>query len=192
PDRAPDGTPDRAPDGTPDRAPDGTPDRAPDGTPDRAPDGTPDRAPDGVRAHTAGPDSGRADVVARLLGEERAEGAVRVLFESEDAALLAAYREAARGEGVRERLRGSPRYLADCFAVWSAHPQAGPLWRQARTDLLEEVLRPVVRELPSEHLAEAERELARLGRSRAEEFRAWLRPGPGARLRGLFGRRSAG
>ncbi|MFE3760298.1 GTPase-associated protein 1-related protein [Streptomyces sp. NPDC059104] len=145
----------------------------------------------GAPVRMDGPDSGRAGVAARLLGEERAEGAVRVLFESEDAALLAAYREAARGEAVRERLRSSPRYLADCFAVWSAHPQAGPLWRQARTDLLEEVLRPLVRELPSEHLAEAERELARLGRSRAEEFRAWLRPGPGARLRGLFGRRPA-
>ncbi|MET8754670.1 GTPase-associated protein 1-related protein [Streptomyces sp. NPDC004667] len=145
----------------------------------------------GARVRMDGPGSGPAGVAARLLGEERAEGAVRVLFESEDAVLLAAYREAARGEAVRERLRSSPRYLADCFAVWSAHPQAGPLWRQARTDLLEEVLRPLVRELPSEHLAEAERELARLGRSRAEEFRAWLRPGPGARLRGLFGRRPA-
>ncbi|MFJ4318570.1 GTPase-associated protein 1-related protein [Streptomyces lavendulae] len=141
----------------------------------------------GVQAGGGGP----AEVAVRLLGEGWGERALRVLFEREDAALLAAYREAARGEEVTERLRSSPRYLADCFAVWSAHPQAGPLWREARTDLLEEVLRPVVRELPPEHLAEAERELARLGRSRAEEFRAWLRPGPGARLRGLFGRRPA-
>ncbi|MFD8291047.1 GTPase-associated protein 1-related protein [Streptomyces lavendulae] len=134
---------------------------------------------------------GVVEVAGRLLGEGWGEGALRVLFEREDAALLAAYREAARGEAVRERLRSSPHYLADRFAVWSAHPQAGPLWREARTDLLEEVLRPVVRDLPPEHLAEAERELARLGRSRAEEFRAWLRPGPGARLRGLFRRRPA-
>lgn len=115
---------------------------------------------------------------------------VRVLFEGEDARLLAAYRQAARDDRVRERLLASPRYLADCFAVWSSHPQAGPLWQEARTDLLEEVLRPVVRSLPPERLAEAERELARLGRSRAEEFRAWRRPGLGARLRGLLGRRA--
>ncbi|MFD8983141.1 GTPase-associated protein 1-related protein [Streptomyces sp. NPDC059564] len=115
---------------------------------------------------------------------------VRVLFESEDARLLAAYRQAARDDRVRERLLASPRYLADCFAVWSAHPQAGPLWQETRTDLLEEVLRPVVRSLPPERLAEAERELARIGRSRAEEFRAWRRPGLGARLRGLLTRRA--
>ncbi|MFE9221733.1 GTPase-associated protein 1-related protein [Streptomyces lavendulae] len=145
----------------------------------------------GARAGGDGVGGGVVGVAVGLLGEGWGEGALRVLFEREDAALLAAYREAARGEEVTERLRSSPRYLADCFAVWSAHPQAGPLWREARTDLLEEVLRPVVRELPPEHLAEAERELARLGRSRAEEFRAWLRPGPGARLRGLFGRRPA-
>ncbi|GLV86778.1 hypothetical protein Slala03_64670 [Streptomyces lavendulae subsp. lavendulae] len=145
----------------------------------------------GVQDGGDGVDGGVVGVAVGLLGEGWGEGALRVLFEREDAALLAAYREAARGEEVTERLRSSPRYLADRFAVWSAHPQAGPLWREARTDLLEEVLRPVVRELPPEHLAEAERELARLGRSRAEEFRAWLRPGPGARLRGLFGRRPA-
>ncbi|CAM5451533.1 putative protein OS=Streptomyces lavendulae subsp. lavendulae OX=58340 GN=SLAV_09775 PE=4 SV=1 [Streptomyces lavendulae subsp. lavendulae] len=155
---------------------------------------TPGAAPEvgvGARAGGDGVGGGVVGVAVGLLGEGWGEGALRVLFEREDAALLAAYREAARGEEVTERLRSSPRYLADCFAVWSAHPQAGPLWREARTDLLEEVLRPVVRELPPEHLAEAERELARLGRSRAEEFRAWLRPGPGARLRGLFGRRPA-
>ncbi|MFE2274357.1 GTPase-associated protein 1-related protein [Streptomyces lavendulae] len=156
--------------------------------PTRGTGGTPEA---GVQARGGGVDGGVVGVAVGLLGEGWGEGALRVLFEREDAALLAAYREAARGAEVTERLRSSPRYLADRFAVWSAHPQAGPLWREARTDLLEEVLRPVVRELPPEHLAEAERELARLGRSRAEEFRAWLRPGPGARLRGLFGRRPA-
>ncbi|MFE2246071.1 GTPase-associated protein 1-related protein [Streptomyces lavendulae] len=157
-------------------------------TPRSGAGGTPEA---GVQARGGGVDGGVVGVAVGLLGEGWGEGALRVLFEREDAALLAAYREAARGAEVTERLRSSPRYLADRFAVWSAHPQAGPLWREARTDLLEEVLRPVVRELPPEHLAEAERELARLGRSRAEEFRAWLRPGPGARLRGLFGRRPA-
>ncbi|MER5811148.1 GTPase-associated protein 1-related protein [Streptomyces sp. NPDC002033] len=135
---------------------------------------------------------GAADPVASVVGGPLGGGAgVRVLFESEDARLLTAYRQAARDDRVRELLRDSPRYLAECFAVWSAHPQAGPLWQETRTDLLEEVLRPVVRGLPPERLAEAERELAGLGRSRAEEFRAWQRPNLRTRLRTLLTRRPA-
>ncbi|MFG2621921.1 GTPase-associated protein 1-related protein [Streptomyces sp. NPDC048507] len=173
-------------------APSGLPERPVPGDPTTplGPDDPPSGRPPGPGAE---PDSGRGagvDPVASVVGGPLGGGAsVRILFESEDARLLAAYRRAARDDRVSALLRDSPGYLAACFAVWSAHPQAGPLWQETRTELLEEVLRPVVRGLPPERLAEAERELAGLGRSRAEEFRAWQRPNLRARLRTLLTRR---
>ncbi|MFJ3837330.1 GTPase-associated protein 1-related protein [Streptomyces sp. NPDC090054] len=130
------------------------------------------------------PDGALAATAAGLLAPDRSGAAgLRALVDSEDAELLSAYRHAARDPRVGALLRRSPRFLADCFAVWSSHPQAGPLWQETRTDLLEGVLRPAVRDLPPERLLEAEEELAGLGARRAEEFRAWRRPKPLARLR---------
>ncbi|MCX5375196.1 GTPase-associated protein 1-related protein [Streptomyces sp. NBC_00091] len=136
-----------------------------------------------------------AAVAERLLAEDGPDGAgLRALAGSEDADLLAAYRQAARGGEVAERLRRSPRYLATCFAAWSAQPEeqaqaqpqpqaSGALWRETRTELLEGVLRPLVRGLPPDRVAAAGRELARLDGRLAREFRAWRRPPRSARLR---------
>ncbi|MFJ9078905.1 GTPase-associated protein 1-related protein [Streptomyces sp. NPDC102278] len=128
-------------------------------------------------------DHAYAAVAARLLGEDRTEGELRALIESNDVELLAAYRRLARDPAVLNRLRRSPRYLADCFTAWSSQPQAGPVWQEARTDLLDRVLRPVVRGLGPAESAAVEEELNRLGGRWAEEFRAWQRPGAFGRLR---------
>ncbi|MER5775583.1 GTPase-associated protein 1-related protein [Streptomyces sp. NPDC002039] len=128
-------------------------------------------------------DHAYAAVSVRLLGEERTEGELRALIESDDVELLAAYRRLARDPAVLDRLRRSPRRLADCFVAWSSQPQAGPVWQEARTDLLDRVLRPVVRGLAPAESTAVEEELNRLGGRWAEEFRAWRRPGAFDRLR---------
>ncbi|MEU8772532.1 GTPase-associated protein 1-related protein [Streptomyces sp. NPDC048606] len=138
------------------------------------------------------PDSGARDRAygalsrALLLPDRPDDGGPRALAGCEDAALLAAYRTAAHEEAVAERLRRSPRYVADRFVDWSAHPQGGPLWRQARTELLDGILLPAVRSLGRGELASVEAELTRTGARGAEEFRAWHRPPGLGRLRGLF------
>ncbi|MFB6805954.1 GTPase-associated protein 1-related protein [Streptomyces sp. NPDC056387] len=128
-----------------------------------------------------------AEAAARLLAEDRPGSEVRALIESNDAELLAAYRRAAREPRVADRLRLDPAYAAECFATWSSQPQAGALWQETRTDLLDGVLRPVVRGLPPGELAVLEEALARLGGRWAEDFRGWQRPGAFGRLRGRFG-----
>ncbi|MFI1282379.1 GTPase-associated protein 1-related protein [Streptomyces sp. NPDC020858] len=133
-----------------------------------------------------------AAVCARLLAGERPDGELRALIESNDAGLLAAYRQAAREPRVLDRLRLDPGYVADCFTVWSSQPQAGPVWQEARTDLLDGVLRPVVRGLQAAELAAVEQALARLGGRWADEFRGWQRPGAFGRLRERFGGRRSG
>lgn len=138
-------------------------------------------------------ESAYAALCARLLAGDRPDSELRALIESNDAELLAAYRAAARTPAVRDRLRLDPGYAADCFTVWSSQPQAGPAWQEARTDLLDGVLRPAVRGLAAAELAELEQSLARLGGRWADEFRTWQRPGAFARLRERFaGRRSGG
>ncbi|MEU6867161.1 GTPase-associated protein 1-related protein [Streptomyces sp. NPDC046876] len=128
-----------------------------------------------------------AAVGARLLAQERPESELRALIESNDAALLAAYRRAAREPRVVDRLRFNARYTAECFATWSQQPQAGPVWQEARADLLDGVLRPVVRGLPPADLTAVEEALDRLGGRWAQEFRAWQRPqGAFGRLRDRF------
>ncbi|MFD0269072.1 GTPase-associated protein 1-related protein [Streptomyces sp. NPDC127106] len=132
-------------------------------------------------------DHGYGAVAARLLAPEgRPESELRALIESNDAALLAAYRRAAREPRVMDRLRLDPRYAAECFATWSSQPQAGPVWQEARTDLLDGVMRPVVRGLPPGELAALEEALGRLGGRWAQEFRGWQRPGAFGRLRDRF------
>ncbi|MFD9479294.1 GTPase-associated protein 1-related protein [Streptomyces nojiriensis] len=138
-------------------------------------------------------ESAYAALCARLLAGDRPDSELRALIESNDAELLAAYRAAARTPAVRDRLRLDPGYAADCFTVWSSQPQAGPAWQEARTDLLDGVLRPAVRGLAAAELAELEQSLARLGGRWADEFRTWQRPGAFGRLRERFaGRRSGG
>ncbi|MGE7390148.1 GTPase-associated protein 1-related protein [Streptomyces sp. NPDC004126] len=128
-----------------------------------------------------------AAVAGRLLAPDGPdEAGLRALAGSEHPELLAAYREAARSAPVAVGLRGDPGYLASCYAAWSAQPQAGPLWRETRTELLEGVLRPLVRELPAAHRAAAGRELARHDAHRAREFHAWRRPSAADRLRGAL------
>ncbi|MFB6617285.1 GTPase-associated protein 1-related protein [Streptomyces sp. NPDC056367] len=145
---------------------------------------------------STGPEPGaRAQAYAALsarllLAGERPEHELRALIESDDAELLAAYRQAAREPEVTARLRLAPAFVADCFTAWSSQPQAGPVWQEARTDLLEGVLRPVVRGLAPEQLASVEEALARLGGRPAEEFRTWQRPSAIGRLRDRFKRRS--
>ncbi|WP_369777601.1 GTPase-associated protein 1-related protein [Streptomyces sp. R33] len=128
-----------------------------------------------------------AAAAARLLAEDRPGSEVRALVESNDAELLAAYRRAARQPQVSDRLRREPEYAAQCFATWSSQPQAGPVWQEARTDLLDGVLRPVVRGLAPSELKALEEALARLGGRWAEDFRGWQRPGAFGRLRDRFG-----
>ncbi|NXY96479.1 hypothetical protein HYE82_19195 [Streptomyces sp. BR123] len=126
-------------------------------------------------------------VAARLLAaEERPDSELRALIESNDTALLAAYRQAAREPRVVDRLRFDPGYAAECFATWSSQPQAGPVWQEARTDLLDGVMRPVVRGLPPDGLAALEEALGRLGGRWVQEFRGWQRPGAFGRLRDRF------
>ncbi|MFF0219832.1 GTPase-associated protein 1-related protein [Streptomyces vinaceus] len=135
-----------------------------------------------------------AAVAGELLAGEPPESEVRALIESNDAELLAAYRRAARLPRTTDRLRLDPGYAAECFATWSSQPQAGPVWQEARTDLLDGVLRPVVRGLPAPQLAAVEEALARRGGRHAEDFRGWQRPGAFGRLRDRFagsGRRGA-
>ncbi|MEU3183694.1 GTPase-associated protein 1-related protein [Streptomyces sp. NPDC006923] len=130
-----------------------------------------------------------------LLTEERPEGELYALVHCGDTDLTSAYRRAAHEEWVRDRLRTVPGHAADCFVAWTSLPGANRTWDEIRTTLLDKVLRPVVRALPAEDLAAVERCLERTGGRRAEEFRAWNRPGAlgrlGLRLGGR-GRRQGG
>ncbi|MEW1723041.1 GTPase-associated protein 1-related protein [Streptomyces sp. NPDC093109] len=133
-----------------------------------------------------------AILARQLLSEARPEGELYALVHSGDAELLAAYDRAAREERVRERLRTTPAYAADCFTAWSALPGANRAWDETRTALLDKVLRPVVRALPAadaEAVARCLRERG-TGDARVAEFRTWSRPGALGRL-GL-GRRLGG
>lgn len=127
----------------------------------------------------------------RLLAPDRPEAELYALVHSGDADLVAAYERAARGTGVRARLKTEPAYAADCFAVWTAHPHAGAEWSRTSAALLEEVLRPAVRKLSAEEVAAVEEAVGRSGSSgRAEAFHDWNRRGQGTL--GRLGRRIAG
>ncbi|MFE2494324.1 GTPase-associated protein 1-related protein [Streptomyces scopuliridis] len=123
----------------------------------------------------------------RLLSEERPEGELYALIHCGEPELLSTYATAAKGERVRDRLRTSPAYAADCFIAWSSLPGANRAWDTTRTSLLDKVLRPAVRALSDEDTASVERGLERAGLHRAEEFRAWNRPGALSRLSRRFG-----
>ncbi|MCX4501387.1 GTPase-associated protein 1-related protein [Streptomyces anulatus] len=138
------------------------------------------------RAHTA--------LVERLLAPDRPGAELYDFVHGADAELIAAYDRAARTETVRARLRTQPAYAADCFTVWTAHPHAGHAWPPVAAALLDEVLRPVVRGMSAEDVAEAEATVGRTGSSgRADAFRDWNRSSTlgrlGRRIAGLRGRR---
>ena len=80
------------------------------------------------------------------------------------------------------RLRSVPSFATDCFIAWTSLPGANRAWDKTRTALLDTVLRPVLRELSAPSIASVERCLEHAGPHRAEEFRAWNRPGTLTRL----------
>ncbi|OWA25501.1 GTPase-associated protein 1-related protein [Streptomyces sp. CS057] len=133
------------------------------------------------RAHAA--------LVERLLAPDRPGAELYDFVHGADAELIAAYDRAARTETVRARLRTRPAYAADCFTVWTAHPHAGRAWPPVAAALLDEVLRPAVRGMSAEDVAEVEATVGRTGSSgRADAFRNWNRSSTLGRL----GRRIAG
>ncbi|MFF7749610.1 GTPase-associated protein 1-related protein [Streptomyces sp. NPDC007971] len=128
-------------------------------------------------------------VARRLLAAPAPESELYALARSGDPALLAAYARLARSDRAGDRLRTVPSYVAACFCDWSAYPGTHPAWDEMRTALLSKVLRPVVRALPAEDLAEVEEALRRTGRGRLDAYHAWNRPGALGRLAGrLTGR----
>ncbi|UQA38281.1 hypothetical protein KRR37_27345 [Streptomyces sp. HNA39] len=125
----------------------------------------------------------------RLLAPDRPGAELYAFVRSDDTDLIAAYDRAARTEPIRTRLRTQPAYAADCFTVWTAHPHAGPAWTATAAALLEEVLRPAVRSMAAELVAEVEETVGRTGSSgRANAFRDWNR----SRALGRLGRRIVG
>lgn len=133
------------------------------------------------RAHAA--------LVERLLAPDRPGAELYDFVHGDDAEPIAAYDRAARTETVRARLRTQPAYAADCFTVWTAHPHAGRTWPPVAAALLDDVLRPAVRGMSAEAVAEVEETVGRTGSSgRADAFRDWNRVSALGRL----GRRIAG
>ncbi|NEB40508.1 GTPase-associated protein 1-related protein [Streptomyces sp. SID14515] len=130
-----------------------------------------------------------AALVERLLAPDRPGAELYDFVHGGDDDLIAAYDRTARTEAVRTRLRTQPAYAADCFTVWTAHPHAGRTWPPVAAALLDEVLRPAVRAMSAEDVAEVEATVGRTGSSgRADAFRAWNRVSTLGRL----GRRIAG
>ncbi|WP_435842220.1 GTPase-associated protein 1-related protein, partial [Streptomyces cyaneofuscatus] len=128
-------------------------------------------------------------LVERLLAPDRPGAELYAFVRSDDADLIAAYARAARTEPTRTRLRTHPAYAADCFTHWTAHPHAGTAWTTTAAALLDEVLRPAVRGMTAEAVAEVEETVGRTGSSgRANAFRDWNR----SRALGRLGRRIAG
>lgn len=128
-------------------------------------------------------------LVERLLAPDRPGAELYAFVRSDDADLIAAYDRAARAEPTRARLGTHPAYAADCFTHWTAHPHAGPAWTTTAAALLDEVLRPAVRGMTAEAVAEVEETVGRTGSSgRANAFRDWNR----SRALGRLGRRIAG
>ncbi|MBT1102820.1 GTPase-associated protein 1-related protein [Streptomyces sp. Tu10] len=133
------------------------------------------------RAHAA--------LVERLLAPDRPGAELYDFVHGADAELIAAYDRTARTASVRSRLRTQPAYAADCFTVWTAHPHAGRAWPPVAAALLDDVLRPAVRGMSAEDVAEVEATVGRTGSSgRADAFRDWNRSSTLGRL----GRRIAG
>ncbi|MEU5400021.1 GTPase-associated protein 1-related protein [Streptomyces sp. NPDC005963] len=130
-------------------------------------------------------------IAERLLSSRPHPGELEQLARSEQPALLAAYQAVAAGDTIRDRLRVSPSYLASCYIHWSSGRSLNPAWETTRTALLSDVLRPIVRKLPPETIAQIASELERPGGRWAADFRDWSRPGRIARIGGrLLGRKA--
>ncbi|MEV1045467.1 GTPase-associated protein 1-related protein [Streptomyces sp. NPDC049916] len=128
-------------------------------------------------------------LVERLLAPDRPGAELYAFVHGDDADLIAAYAHAARTAPVATRLRTQPAYAADCFTVWTAYPHAGRAWTTTANALLDEVLRPAVRGMTPEAVAEVAETVGRTGSTgRANAFRDWNRSSPLGRL----GRRIAG
>ncbi|WP_183091629.1 GTPase-associated protein 1-related protein [Streptomyces radicis] len=121
-------------------------------------------------------------VAHRVLAEDSQDDELFALIHSDDRELLAAYREAAASGRVRERLRGSPAYVARCFAAWNSYQDAGAAWRETCAALLDQVLSPAVRDLSGADLAAVRGVLGEANARRAEEFRAFCRRGAFERM----------
>ncbi|MGA5046650.1 GTPase-associated protein 1-related protein [Streptomyces arboris] len=130
-------------------------------------------------------------IARRLLTDPGAGRELDDLIRSGDADLCAAYERAAGEDAVHSQLLREPRYFADRFVDWNAHPQAGGAWGKVRGSLLDGVLRPAARALAAEDLAAVEAALAKRGTRHAEDFRAWNRPGALGRLGLRFGGRDS-
>ncbi|MDT9695013.1 GTPase-associated protein 1-related protein [Streptomyces sp. P17] len=125
----------------------------------------------------------------RLMRPDAPESELYALARSDEPALLAAYERAGRSDRVGDRLRTVPSYVAVCFCAWSAFPGSSTAWDETSSALLTKVLRPIVKALPAEDLAEVEVALGRAGRGKLDAFRTWNRPGKLGRLAGrLSGR----
>ncbi|WP_241561094.1 GTPase-associated protein 1-related protein [Streptomyces orinoci] len=109
------------------------------------------------------------------------------LVRSGDPGLLAGYARRARSQTVAHRLRREPALAARCFIAWQSLPGAGPLWDDTREQLLATVLRPAVRRMRRESLAELERCLGLRGGSWPVRYRDWNRLGVVDRWRGWWG-----
>ncbi|MGW6459996.1 GTPase-associated protein 1-related protein, partial [Streptomyces sp. NPDC055078] len=124
---------------------------------------------------------GRA-VARALLAAHPPAGELEQLAHSQQPELLSGYRAVAAGDTIRAQLRVSPPFIATCFIHWSSGRGLNPAWEETRTALLADVLRPVVRKLPPEYVADVVRELAKPGGGWVGDFQEWNRPGRIGRL----------
>ncbi|WP_329561468.1 GTPase-associated protein 1-related protein [Kitasatospora sp. NBC_01266] len=113
-----------------------------------------------------------------LLAEE-----LVTLANSGDEGLLSAYQRLAGETSMLDRMRSDLRYPAACFVAWQSMPGASQLWDRTRQRLLTEVLKPLLRRLSPDELAEIGRMVGRApfkipsGGSWAEQWKGWHRPG---------------
>ncbi|MCM2386897.1 GTPase-associated protein 1-related protein [Streptomyces albipurpureus] len=130
-------------------------------------------------------------IAERLLASQPPQGELEHLARSGQPTLLTAYQNVAASDTIRDRLRVSPQYLATCFIHWNSGRSLNPSWEKTRTMLLTDVLRPIVRRLPPEAVAQIVSELERPGGRWAVDFQEWNRPGRIARIGGrLLGRKA--
>ncbi|MFJ7124921.1 GTPase-associated protein 1-related protein [Streptomyces sp. NPDC098101] len=129
-------------------------------------------------------DSARPDVrrraaaalARRLLSPDRPADELGELARSDDLDVIDAYASAARTPLFRNVLRSVPLRTANCFVDWNAHAGASPAWDLTRRALLDEVLRPAVRDLSDENVRKVEEQLSLLAIGRVYDFREWNRP----------------
>lgn len=132
------------------------------------------------------------DIARTLLSGQPPPGELEQLARSGDPELLGVYETVGRSDDVRGRLLTSTGYAAVCFFQWSSGPGLNPAWEKTRTALLADVLRPVVRRMTPETIAEVVGHLERPGGRWARDFQEWNRPGRIARFGGrLLGRKSS-